>query len=160
MNNINPTTQEPITPRQIRALHPNTTIGPNADLVALGYPEIEPVARPEPDPGYRVVQGPPEEYAPGQWRQTWTQEAVTPSVPPSISKRQCLLRLYDEGLTEESITLILEGIEDPIERDKALIQWKHTTGVDRNEALAAHVQQDQGGSDAYLDQLFIEASQL
>lgn len=71
--NINPATGTPITLAQIRALHPEKTIGTNADLVALGYPELEDVARPADQPGYIIGEGQPEEYEPGKWRQTWTQ---------------------------------------------------------------------------------------
>ena len=85
---------------------------------------------------------------------------LTPVVPQSVTKRQALLVLYDAGLTEGGITAILEGISDPVVRDKALIEWVHATTIDRTAPLIAVVQSDQGWTDAQIDELFIQAATL
>ena len=104
--NINSATGQLISLREIRALHPNTSIGPNTDLVALGYPLLEPVARPETTDGQIARKGDPEEYAPGQWRETWVIEDATPTnnVPQRITALQGMLAIKAAGLVEAFIT--------------------------------------------------------
>jgi hypothetical protein len=55
--------------RQIRRANPDVSIPDGADLTHLGYAVLEEVAKPE--PAQYVIEGVPEEYEPGQWRQTW-----------------------------------------------------------------------------------------
>ena len=85
---------------------------------------------------------------------------LTPEVPQSATKRQALLVLYDAGLTEGGVTAILEDISDPVERDKALIEWKYATTIDRAAPLIAVVQDAQGWTDAQVDEMFIEAAAI
>jgi hypothetical protein len=158
--NINPNTNQPITLRQIRALHPDTAIGPNADLVALGYPEVEPTAQPTLAENEYATCGDPEEYEPGKWRETWVVNTRVEPVPHSVDKRQLYLRLYDEGVTETDVETILGGIADPIARDKALIELKFASAIERDNPLVAVVASAQSWDEATVDQMFREASQL
>ena len=83
---------------------------------------------------------------------------LTPEVPQSVTKRQALLVLYDAGLTDGGITAILEDISNPVERDKALIEWVHATTIDRTAPLIAGVQGVQGWTDAQVDEMFIDGA--
>jgi hypothetical protein len=69
-----PATQQRLWYSGIRAAHPDTSFpaAEPADLSHLGYYRVEPIDPPAaPTPQDEVVEGPPEEYTPGRWRQTW-----------------------------------------------------------------------------------------
>ena len=85
---------------------------------------------------------------------------MKPTVPTSVTKRQALLVLFDRGLTEADITLILEGIADETARVKALIEWKYASGIERTAPLITVVQAAQGWTDAEVDEMFIEGVKL
>ena len=69
---VKQSTGERLTVREVRALYPEMTIGPNADLTSLGYADLEPTTQPVQDPGHDVVSS-VVEYEPGKWREQWTQ---------------------------------------------------------------------------------------
>ena len=86
---------------QIRKAHPNVSIPEGADLSSLGYAPLEETPRPDPIAEHRVIPGPDEEYAPGQWRQTWVQEPIPePPVPESVEALYALLAIDDLGYTQ------------------------------------------------------------
>ena len=99
---INQSTQSRITDRQIREAHPGLSFGPHSDLSEHGYPTLENTPQPDPiDAEHRVTPGPDEEYAPGQWRQTWVQEPIPePPVPESVEALYALLAIDDLGYTQ------------------------------------------------------------
>ena len=101
---------------QIRKAHPNVSIPEGADLSSLGYAPLEETPRPDPiDAEHRVIPGPDEEYAPGQWRQTWAQEPIPePPVPQSVRALQGILAIKYAGLIPKFVSwkATLDPIED------------------------------------------------
>ena len=124
---INQFTQSRITDRQIREAHPGLSFGPHSDLSEHGYPTLETTPQPDPIAEHRVTPGPDEEYAPGQWRQTWVQEPIPePPVPESATALQALLAIDELGYSTQYET----WANDPARtfREKAFINkaeyWK------------------------------------
>ena len=112
---------------QIRKAHPNVSIPEGADLSSLGYAPLEETPQPDPIAEHRVIPGPDEEYAPGQWRQTWVQEPIPePPVPESATALQALLAIDELGYSTQYET----WANDPARtfREKAFINkaeyWK------------------------------------
>jgi hypothetical protein len=148
---INPQTQTPITPREIRALHPNTTIGPNADFAALGYPEIEPVPRSEPGEGEIVRKGAPEQYEPGKWRETWTIDAAPPPpVPQEVSRLQARLALI--SIDKWDITKAY--FEEPERTAEEVAFFEDATVYRRDNPVMIAAAESVGVTETELDELF------
>jgi len=88
-----PATQRRFEYREIRAAHSDTSfprIEPD-DLSHLGYYLIEPVDPPAPPtPQDEVVEGLPEQYTTGRWRQTWIsrlrQAPGAPAIDAALSR--------------------------------------------------------------------------
>ena len=98
---INQSTQSRITERQIREAHPGLSFDPHSDLSEHGYPTLETTPQPDSiDADHHVIPVPDEEYAPGQWRQTWVQELIPePPVPESVEALYALLAIDNLGYT-------------------------------------------------------------
>jgi len=146
---------------QIRTANPNMSIPDGADLSDIGYFTIEPVAAPTPNPGERVTAGDPEEYAPGQWRETW---AVT-AIPLAELRQTRLNELAALRYQHETAGITLNGMTIETDRQSQslitgawsisqinpaiLIDWKGANGWVQIDAatitaiagaVAAHVQ--------------------
>jgi len=149
------------TTSQVRKLNPQVSIPDGADLTDIGYYLIEPVAAPTPNPGERVTAGDPEEYAPGQWRETWAVIAI----PVSEVKTQRLNELTAIRYQHETAGIALNGATIKTDLDSQakingawsaaqmdpaiLIDWKAETGWIQIDAatisgiamaVASHVQ--------------------
>lgn len=61
---------------ELRRQLSSMSIPVGADLSAYGYHLVEPVQPPESGPGETALLGPPVEYAPGKWRQSWVIASV------------------------------------------------------------------------------------
>jgi len=132
----------------IRTANPNMSIPDGADLTDIGYFTIEPVAAPTPNPGERVTAGDPEEYAPGQWRETW---AVT-AIPLAELRQTRLNELAALRYQHETAGITLNGMTIETDRQSqalitgawsfsqlnpaALIDWKGVTGWVQIDAAA------------------------
>jgi hypothetical protein len=68
-NYVSHQTGSKTTLRKIRQVHPDVSIPDGADLTNIGYSVLEEVAKLEPT--QYAIEGAPEEYEPGKWRQTW-----------------------------------------------------------------------------------------
>lgn len=61
---------------ELRRQLPSMSLPVGADLSEHGYSPVEPVQPPERGSDEMVLLGPPVEYAPGKWRQTWIIEPI------------------------------------------------------------------------------------
>lgn len=149
------------TTSQIRKLNPQVSIPDGADLTDIGYFTIEPVAAPVLNPGERVTAGDPEEYATGQWRETWMVTAIPVSeLRQTKLSELAALRYQHEtaGITFSNATIetnresqaLITGAWSFSQLNPAvLIDWKGVTGWVQIDAatisaiagaVAAHVQ--------------------
>ena len=124
---INQLTGQRAAKAQVKKALPNISFSDDSDLSELGYPTLETIAAPDPIAEHRVIPGPDEEYAPGQWRQTWVQEPIPePPVPESATALQALLAIDELGYSTQYET----WANDPSRtfREKAFINkadyWK------------------------------------
>jgi len=128
------------TTSQIRKLNPQVSIPDGADLTDIGYFTIEPVAAPIHNPGERVTAGDPEEYAPGQWRETW----IVTAIPLAELRQTKLAELAALRYQHETAGITLSGMTIETDRQSqalitgawsfaqlnpaVLIDWKGTNG--------------------------------
>jgi hypothetical protein len=82
-----------------------------------------------------------------------------PPVPQSITMRQARLVLLSEGLLE-LVDAYLESIPNPVEKAAAKITWEYSTEVQRNNPLVLMLAQHFNLTKEYVDQMFIQGSQL
>lgn len=75
-------------------------------------------------------------------------------VPHQVTMRQARLELLKRELLDD-----VELVISPAGRE-AQIQWEYASVVERNNPIIAIVQQQQGLTDAQIDDLFIEAAKL
>jgi len=152
--NIDPETGLTISHQQIRQKHPALAIGPNADFVALGYPQLEETPAPVAPERMTVVKGPPEEYEPGKWRQTWATETIP--VPFVVTPLQGLLALEAAGLAEVYSAWSSDAARSFSQRafiDRATL-WR------RDSETIAAAAADLGITSTELDALFVLAATL
>jgi len=130
-------TGEKVTAAQIKAMLPGVSFGHQADLSGLGFPFLELVDPPMPNPNEQVVDGEPEEYEPGKWRQTW--DVLPTPVPQSVSAIQGMLALEQAGLVQAFLDW--KAALDPVQDFAALAYldksdvWRYDSPV-IDEALA------------------------
>lgn len=155
MNYIKDQTQ--YTLAQIRRDNPNISI-PNGepDLTHLGYAKIEEVTPPTPGEGQIVRQGDPEEYAPGQWRQTWiVEDAPPPSIPSQVERLQARLALIAAGLWDA----VVAYFADPSRTAEELAFWEDARVWRRDDPIIAAAGAALGLTTEQVDALFVDASQ-
>lgn len=156
MNYIKLHTGEEQTLRQIRRDNPNISI-PNGepDLTHLGYAKIEEFAPPTPGEGEIARQGDPEEYAPGQWRQTWIVEDAPPApIPQVVSRFQARAALHLAGLLESVETLM----QDPSTDLLARLAWQDAQEFKRQSPTVLAMAAALGLTEAQVDELFVTAA--
>lgn len=109
-------TGEALTLRQVKVALPNVSFGPNADLTDLGFPTLELTTRPEVQATEVTVEGAPEEYEPGKWRQTWDIQPMP--IPESVNSLQGMIAIKRAGLV--SGFLAWKNSLDPVEDFEAI----------------------------------------
>jgi len=82
----------------LRTDYPNMSIPDGADLSDIGWYAIETVPLPTPVAGYIFIEGPPEQYEPGKWRQTWVQESPP---KPSIADFDMALTMHLDSVARQ-----------------------------------------------------------
>lgn len=87
-------------------------------------------------------------------------EYVTPpvSAPKEITMRQCRLQLLSDGLLD-AVGTAINALPSP-QKEAAQIEWEYSAKVSRDSALIASLAPALGLTDADIETLFIEASQL
>lgn len=146
--------------KAIRRAHPERSIPDGADLSSIGYLPLERTDPPVPAPDEIIVPGPPEEYEPGKWCESWlTRPAPPPSVPASVTPRQARLALRAAGLLDQ-VPAAIVAIEDPDVRTDVEIEWEYSTAIERAHAWVDSLGTALGLDSDGLDQLFIAASAL
>jgi hypothetical protein len=81
-------------------------------------------------------------------------------IPSSISARQVRLWLIDNNIDLNNVTNIINTIEDPILRQKTLVEWEYAPYIERNHPLIETLGASLGLTPEQIDQGFITASQL
>ena len=94
-------------------------------------------------------------YVQADWETLWADEmrARNP-VPQQVTMRQARLELLKRGLLDD-----VEAVITAAGRE-AQIQWEYASVVERSNPVIAIVQQQQGMTDAQIDDLFREAAKL
>lgn len=151
---VTQSTGDKIVLRQIRQVHPDVSIPDGADLTHLGYATLELVAPPTPDEGYYVIEGAPEEYAPGQWRQTWTQ--VPQPIPEQVERLQARLALIQVGLWDTVVAYFADPSRTAIE----MAFWDDARTWRRDDPTVMAAGANLGLTDAQIDALFKLAATL
>jgi len=64
-------TGEPMTMAEVRTALPGLSIPAGADLREYGFAHLEMEERPKTNDGDILMETPPEEHAPGRWKQSW-----------------------------------------------------------------------------------------
>lgn len=95
----------------------------------------------------------------GIWQEYIEPEQVE-TVPESVTPRQLLLVLNEEGITIAAIKAVLTQIEDPKARRAAEIEFDMASEFKRSHPLIAKLAYSMGKTSGQVDQLFIEASKL
>ena len=147
--------------KSIQREHPNTSLPANGSLTAMGYALIEPTDKPLDVPaGMIVVPGPPEEYEPGKWCESWlTIDAPEPAEPDPVMRvtaLQGLLAIDVAGLSEQYEAWAKDPARTFAERafiDRAQY-WE------RNDQTLVSAATALGLGDAQIDALFETAAQL
>lgn len=85
---------------------------------------------------------------------TQNQQPITPTVPQQVSMRQARLALLNRELLDDVEAVIAAAGR------QAQIEWEYAATVDRNHAIIAIVQQQQGLTDSDIDELFINAAAI
>lgn len=80
-------------------------------------------------------------------------------VPLEVTMRQARLALLENGLLD-SIKSTIESISDPIQRQRADIEWEYSPTVNRNNELVKTIELSLNLTSDQVDQLFIKASKL
>ena len=84
---------------------------------------------------------------------------VAPSVPQSITMRQCRLQLISMGLDDE-VESAIEAITDATQKKIVRTEWEYAATVDRHNGWIETLGTSLGMTSEQLDQMFIEASVL
>jgi hypothetical protein len=95
---VNAETGEAMTVSQIRIALPDVSLREGADLSSFGYLPLEPSEPPLVSIHEVAVHGPPEEYEPGKWRQTWEIEPAP--LPESVTALQGMMAIQQAGLVQ------------------------------------------------------------
>ena len=147
MNYINSSGQV-VAIQAIRELHPNMSIPDGADLTDIGYAKIyPPVVIPEVGPNQVLVSMTPE-LVDGVWREVFALEPAPVFVPQQVTMRQARLELLSRRLLDDVEAMIAAAGRE------AQIEWEYASLVERGNPVIAGVQQQQGFTDAQIDDLF------
>lgn len=93
-----------------------------------------------------------------QWEIVDQQPEAVP-IPARVSMGQARIALLEAGLLG-SVGAALASIADPIARQKAQIAWEYAQEVGRNSPLVQTLSVELNLTDAQLDALFINASEI
>ena len=136
----------------IREAHPNISIPDGADLRDIGYERVYPALTTPITTGSEVLVSKPPEKVDGIWREVFVVEMVPVSVPQQVTMRQARLELLSRGLLDDVEAMIAAAGRE------AQIEWEYASLVERGNLVIAGVQQQQGFTDAQIDDLFREAA--
>ena len=89
---------------------------------------------------------------------TWISAPII--VPNNISARQVRLWLIDNNIDLNNVVNIINTIEDPVLRQKTLVEWEYAPYVERNHPLIETLGSSLGLTSEQIDQGFITASTL
>lgn len=81
-------------------------------------------------------------------------------IPSTISARQVRLWLIDNNIDLNNVVNIINTIEDPILKQKTLVEWEYAPYIERNHPLIETLGASLGLTKEQIDQGFIVASQL
>ncbi len=165
------TMQYPVSESEIRAAFPNTSF-PTPFVPPAGYEWVFPTPQPEFDHDTHVViEAAPALNALGQWAQQWQVVALSPEQIASkeaelaaqrmravITMRQARLQLHKIGKLPD-VQAAIDALPNP-PKTEAQIEWVYAAAVERASPFVAMLGAALGLSDADLDTLFAEASQL
>jgi hypothetical protein len=84
---------------------------------------------------------------------------VDPAVPQQISARQIRLQLTMMGINLSDIAVAINQLPEP-DRTVASLEWEYATGFERHNILIAMVGMLLGLTEAQLDQIWVEGSEL
>lgn len=156
MIRINQSTGQRATKSQIKQALPHLSFADNSDLSEYGFPTLETVAQPDPIDGHYVQAGDDEEYAPGQWRQTWViEEAPPPRVPQVIERLQARLALINASLWDA----VAAYFADPARTAEELAFWEDARTWNRDDPAIAAASTALGLTAEQVDALFVDAFQ-
>ena len=148
MNYANSKTLEVVSLDTIRVNHLNMSIPDGADLTDIGYAKIyPPVVIPEVGPNQVLVSMTPE-LVDGVWREVFALEPAPVFVPQQVTMRQARLELLSRRLLDDVEAMIAAAGRE------AQIEWEYASLVERGNPVIAGVQQQQGFTDAQIDDLF------
>ena len=140
----------------IRFAHPNISFPTDFDPAPLGYLPIESVAQPTLSLGQIAVRGAPEEYEPGQWRETLTIEAAP--VPEEVSALQGMRAINAGGLVAGF--LAWKATLNPVDEFETLAFFEKSQTWRRDNPYLIQGATALGLTDEQLDQLFYLAATL
>lgn len=86
---------------------------------------------------------------------------VAPPVPETVTRWQFRRWLVDHGITPESVEAMISAtISDPLERARALVDWRDGPIVRRDHPLLVPMAAALGLTEAAVDAAFREAAEL
>lgn len=94
------------------------------------------------------------------WEIVLCGENPTPVVPENVSARQIRLWLVSNGISLTQIAALIDGIEDPQQREVAKIEWEFAPYIERTHPLVATFAAALGLTAEQIDAGFIVASTL
>lgn len=131
---------------------------PGVSPESLGYYPLERTPQPETGPWQTLDDGPPEEYEPGKWRETWRMIEVPIEHRRAmmvVSRFQARAALHLAGLLP-SVEALMAGDVDPI----AKLAWEDAQEFKRMSPTILALSQSLGLTDAQLDALFDAAMSI
>lgn len=134
-----------------------------------GYVELVIVQLPDPSYDYATETLEYREYADLnnlQWIKetyirTLTEDEIEqrkPKPPNSCTPRQFRLALITLGIDIAMVEQMLNNIQDPTEKQIALIEWEYALEIKRNHPLLGTFASQMGLTEQQLDQIFITAN--
>jgi hypothetical protein len=94
-----------------------------------------------------------------EWYFTHAPEDYVEAIP-ALSRKQLRLMLLNLGISSTSILAIIESIQDPIEKETALINWEESSYYERSHPLVNYVGQQLELSSIEIDNAFRSAANL
>ena len=152
MNYINNVTGTIVSIDAIRETHPDMSIPDGADLRDIGYERVYPALTTPIATESEVLVSMPPEKVDEVWREVFALEPAPVFVPQQVTMRQARLELLSRGLLDDVEAMIAAAGRE------AQIEWEYAALVERGNPVIAGVQQQQGFTDAQIDDLFREAA--
>ena len=110
---------------------------------------------------FRIVNGVRVDLAPEEEAAVRAEWASPPPAPfPTVSRRQLRIWLRRRGVTSAMVEAAIGQIEDPDQRDEALIEWRDATGYERAHPFVALIGAALGFTDAQMDAGWREAARI